>query len=267
MKIPKIHIDIRKVKRYLPTVLTGVSIAGVAVTAYTSYKAGYENCEWDDYDLLPIEDKKKFQRKACVPMVISASVTIGTIIFNQRLNTRQKAELTAAVACLSATLNDFQKEILERHPDEYQEIKNTVYDKHPEIADVDMISFTDYGCLACDSVNLGAGGDDLFYDPFCDRWFRSSLLAVTAAEYHLNRNFALRGDCTLAEFYGFLGLGIPAELDGLGWECTKLADEMDAFWIDFGHNKVTDRCGKEEPFYELMYVMEPYYIKEYSEGL
>ena len=265
MRKPKLNMV--KVKRYLPAVLTGISVLGVGVTAYTSYKAGREKFCIDNFgDDQDDDQKKKDTVKAFIPMAISSSVTIAAIIFNQRMNARQKAELTASVMCLTKVINDYQMEIHDRLEDKQaNEIDKAVYDRNPQFLDkveeVTNITFTDYGCLTCDSVDLGCGGDQLFYDPYADRWFRSSLLAVTAAEYHLNRNFNLRGYCTLEEFYGFLGLGMPDEFESIGWESMKVCDEQGSYWLDFGHNYVTDR-GNEEPFYELFYVFEPYDLSE-----
>lgn len=58
----------------------------------------------------------------------------------------------------------------------------------------------------------------LFYDEFSGRFFHSTLAAVQWAEYNFNRNFALRGDAPVNEFYEFLGLSPIEGGDVIGWD-------------------------------------------------
>ena len=253
-------------KKHAPKLLTGLSIAGVGVTAYTAYRAAWKDegsYEWHS-SINNHYDPKALKKELVVnkiPMIASIAGTSAVILLNHSLNSRKKAELAGYCAMMLKVINDYQSAVLEKAPDHFNEVNFEVMQKNPEFFDkveeVKAITFTDYGCLACDSVDLGAGGDQLFYDSFCDRWFRSSLLAVTAAEYHLNRNFALGGIVGLDMFYGFLGLGIPAEFENFGWEGMKLTEDWGACWIDFGHNYICDGVGGEEPYYELIYVQEP----------
>ena len=45
-----------------------------------------------------------------------------------------------------------------------------------------------------------------FYDHFGDRFFQCTMEQVLQAEYHLNRNFSLRGEASVNEFNSFLGI-------------------------------------------------------------
>lgn len=70
------------------------------------------------------------------------------------------------------------------------------------------------------------------------------------AEYHLNRNYVLRGYAVLNEFYDFLGLENTDYGADLGW----IADGDDGiFWIDFNHRKVVMDDGLECYIIECMY--------------
>ena len=75
------------------------------------------------------------------------------------------------------------------------------------------------------------------------------------AEYHLNRNFAIRGgDGTVNEFYEFLGLAPIDGGDTIGW---AVCDELR--WVDFNHTKVTHK------FYMRYYEKEVVLYEKYYE--
>ncbi len=61
------------------------------------------------------------------------------------------------------------------------------------------------------------------------------------AEYHLNRNFVLRGVASLNEFYAFLGLPETRYGDEVGW---TVADGYS--WIDFEHRLVSRDDGGDD---------------------
>ena len=264
MRLPKLNIDISKVKRHLPAILTGVSIAGVTATAYTSYKAGSKKILWELKESVEPTDDKKELIPSTVAMFASAGVTIGAIIFNQRLNTKQKAELSASIACLTGVISSYQETIRERYSkEEAYVIDHTVIADNPDYVEaVESLKFTDYGSLATDSIDQAAGGDTLFYDSFSDRWFRSSMMAVTAAEYYLNRRYVMNGHAYLSDFYGFLGLAVDPRATELGWEIPSSLEDDDVLWLDFEHNRVTDR-GDDETFYEIIFCREPQPVENY----
>ena len=64
---------------------------------------------------------------------------------------------------------------------------------------------------------------------------------VMDAEYHLNRNFVLRGVASLNEFYAFLGLPETRYGDEVGW---TVADGYS--WIDFEHRLVSRDDGGDD---------------------
>ena len=78
----------------------------------------------------------------------------------------------------------------------------------------------------------------VFYDEFSKRYFQRTLAQVQAAEYHLNRNYILRGYADLNEFYRFLDLP-ETDLGGkLGWSMDAAAEMYGYSWIDFEHKAV-----------------------------
>lgn len=77
-----------------------------------------------------------------------------------------------------------------------------------------------------------------FYDEISKRYFKRTYREVLEAEYHLNRNFILRGYAPLNEFYDFLNLDRTNDGDKLGWSA-EMGDIFYGYqWIDFDHDAV-----------------------------
>lgn len=94
-----------------------------------------------------------------------------------------------------------------------------------------------------------------FYLPCCGKaaFFERTMEEVVQAEYHINRNLALRGKVTLNEFLSFLGLDAVEEGDVIGWDCYIGETQYGYRWIDFNHRHyVTDDgltiCSIDTPF-------------------
>ena len=82
-----------------------------------------------------------------------------------------------------------------------------------------------------------------FYIEGQSQFFERTMEQVLEAEYHLNRNFILRGEATLNELYSFLELPNTEEGERIGWN----QYDGEAFhgyqWIDFNHRYYTTEDG------------------------
>lgn len=112
---------------------------------------------------------------------------------------------------------------------------------------------TGCGVYICPSCGLKVDEEDydseserlLFYDLSSKKYFRTTMAAVLNAQYHVNRNLAIRGDCSLNEYLSFLGVeGIDGG-DDLGWDISYMVEEMDCYWLDFDNYKSTLEDGLE----------------------
>lgn len=74
----------------------------------------------------------------------------------------------------------------------------------------------------------------LFYDSYLNRYFEAPLTAVMDAEYHLNRNYTLRGRASIYEWCEFLGIEAPDGADYIGWDMCGEHDGI--YWVDFEHH-------------------------------
>jgi len=83
-----------------------------------------------------------------------------------------------------------------------------------------------------------------------DIYFQSTAADVIEAEYHLNRNFALRGSASVREFFAFLGIidMFPEEFgDAYGYDVGIMMEDWGIEpWIDFEHWNITDESTGEK---------------------
>ena len=95
----------------------------------------------------------------------------------------------------------------------------------------------------------------IFYDYFSHRDFLAKLEDVIAAQYDLNRLFALRGYAMLNDYYALLGL--PQTDDGaiLGWSLDSGIEFYGYEWIDFINQKHEEEDGSV--WYSIFMPFEP----------
>lgn len=78
--------------------------------------------------------------------------------------------------------------------------------------------------------------------PYEDIYFQATEADIYYAEYHLNRNFVLRGSCSVREFCAFLGVDdqIAKNADYYGWDTEYFYENGLEPWIDFEHSHTED---------------------------
>lgn len=242
------------IKRNSSCILTITASAGVIASTVLAAKAtpkaldaakdAYFRKPEDEGELTKFETFKAMA-PAYIPTVIIAIGTISCIIEANALNQRQRKALASAYGMLSASYNEYRrkaKEIFGEDADD--KIKTAVIKDH-------YISYTS-GFQTCGKeLDYKPSGEELlFYEEFRNEYFQLTMEEVIEAEYHLNRNFALKGYVSLNEFYDFLGLEHTIEGEVLGWSM-----DMEYIWIDFNHQKVTMDDGLE--VYIVQYPIDP----------
>lgn len=223
-------------KKNGPLLLSITSSAGVVVTGITSatgaLKARQKLLEKEERKNDALTTKETLITATpyyILPFTISG-VTIASIFFNHHLTQKDKAALIGVCTLLTTQFEEFKSKVNELYGENatrmVAEAINT--EKAREQAP----------CFKAEETKL-------FYEPISGRLFERTENEVLLAEYHFNRNFALRDYACLNEFYEFLGLEKIPEGDILGW--SKWAGE--AFYgyafIDFEHEDHTTFDGME----------------------
>lgn len=229
----------RFLKKASPTILSCLGAFGVVATAVLAVKAtpkaleriemakeakSLENCE----NLTRMETIATCWQ-CYIPAAATGIATIGCVLGANVLSKHQQASLASAYALVSRQFRDYKGKVKEFYGKEAHErimgslaVEKT---KNPAI----------YNNVTGKIFDFGETGEEqkLFYDSFSERYFQATITQVLLAEYHVNRNFALNGgDIPVSEFYKFLGLDTPKDMEGLSWFVSDYY-----MWVDFAHTK------------------------------
>lgn len=230
-------MDVNKFfRKNASTILTCAGAVGVVTTAVLSVKATpkalqrLDEAKEEKGEELTRFEKVKVAGPTYIPAVLSGVGTLACIFGANTLNKRQQAALTSAYALVDTSYKEYKAKLKELYGEE----------THNNIVDAIAVEKAEKmyinGGYMCDSCNLAVEADSepiLFYDEHSGRYFESTIESVLQAEYHLNRNYILRGYCYLNELYEFLGLEETDYGSVLGW---APKDEGEA-WIEFNHRK------------------------------
>ena len=260
----------KPIKINLQRLLPFLTCVGVVATAVCASKAGMKAQKFLEeqnyiHDPDPVKDfaeeaKLVWQKYILTTMVMG--LTIASVVANRQLTKRQMASIAMLGTASSKLLTDYRRAVMEEVPDKYPDIvrRATSYRVHDvQIAEPPSITCDGFCELITDKPYPG---DDemLFYDELFDIWFRTSLATVRTAQYHLNRNFILRGEVSVAEFYEFIGLDHPDEFNAIGWGPEFV--EGGCTWVDFS-TTLSDNIDGEK-FFIISYTFAPEQLTYYD---
>ncbi len=217
-------------KRASPTILSCLATAGVVATAVVAVRATpkalrlLEEARREKGDELSKVECVIAAGSKYVPAAVIGISTIVCIFGANTLNRKQQASLTSAYMMLHNYHKEYRDKLVQMHgQDTDVQIRNAIAREH------------------CDYHQIGLDAPDgkvIFYDELSGESFLRYEREVMDAEYHLNRNFVLRGYAALNEFYEFLGLPKTEYGDTVGW---STADGY--CWIDFEHRLISQDDG------------------------
>lgn len=200
--------------------------------------------------------------KATAPVYISPIlVGIGTIACFWGANIiskRNQASLMSAYALLDNSYKEYKKKVKELYG---EETHNNIVDSIAKEKCKDVYISSECLCSNCDlELEENTSEPCLFYDEYSHRYFETTIEKVLMAEYHLNRNFTLRGCSDLNELYEFLGLELTDYGSTVGW---SVFNGDDLAWIDFNHRKIELDDGLECYILEMPFAPTPEGVEDY----
>ena len=241
-----------KISRLVPVILSGIAVAGTVATAVLAVKETpkavkiLHNKEVEKGTKLDKKEIVKAVWKNYIPAGCALFATTACIVIANISGKRAIASATAACALASKSFKRYKDKVVELYGKEtHNKIISSIA---AEKSDNKVITA---GCI-CTNASLDFGGNEeelLFYDVFSDRYFRSTISRVLQAEYHLNRNYVLRGYSSINEFYEFLGISTVNGGDDIGWN----GCDGEISWIDFDNHKETLDDGLEVHFIEMIF--------------
>ena len=239
----------RFIRKNSGTILTIMSSIGVIATVVVTSRAApkatklLEEARVEKGSELSKVETVKIVIKPYIPVALTSVATIACMVSANILSYNHQANMAGAYALLDQTYKDYRRKVIEMCGEEtdHKIIEAIAVDRAKEVHISASYMF--------DNVDLSlddrSGKPALWYEEYSKRFFEATIEQVLSAEYHLNRNYILRGYATINEMYDFFGLDPVEWGDDLGWEPM---DEGE-FWIEFNHFKARLDDGTE--FYIL----------------
>ena len=232
-------------KKNSPTILTIIGGVGVIATSVMAVKATPKALEKlkiakeEKGEELTKVEKIKTAGPVYIPAVVTGASTLACMFGANVLNKRYQASLISAYALIDTSFKEYKDKLKELYGEEtHQTIVDAIAVEKAENTYVRG----SYMVSECDQLLDGVTSEPvLFYEEYGNRYFEATIEQVLNAEYHLNRNYILRGYSNLNELYDFLGLEPTDYGSTVGWTPT---DEGE-YWIEFNHRKVILDDGLE----------------------
>lgn len=214
-------------QRSSPTILTFVAAVGVVTTSVMAAKATpkaiqlLDSAKQEKREELTTFEIVQIAAPVYIPTALIGLSTIFCIFGANILNKRQQATLISAYSSLKRYHDEYRNKLLELHGEETDiEIRNAMAREH-----------CNYHQINLDIPD----GKAIFYDEISGESIVRYEREIMDAEYHLNRNFTMRGYAFLNEFYEFLGLPMTEYGGRWGWSMAS-----GIMWIDFEHRLISD---------------------------
>lgn len=242
------------IKKHSSTFLCIVAAGGVIATAILTAKETpkaikiLEQKKAEKEDELTVVEMAKAVAPAYIPATVSGLLTVACIFSANAFDKRQQAAITSAYALVSSNYKRYSAKLKELYGDEtHKKIMESIAADSAKKVDIYASTYFDSGTLGFEDVNEET---ILFYEPYSERYFKSTLYYVLQAEYHINRNFVLGADISLNDFYSFLGIEKTDGGDMVGWSGMDGID-----WIDFENVRLALDDGT--PYYIISPMFEP----------
>lgn len=248
-------------KRNSPKILTILAAMGTVSTAFATARATpkalllIREAESQKGEDLTALEKVKVAAVPYIPAVLLGSATVICIFGAQMLNRRVQSSMASAYALLDQSFKDYRRKLKELYGDEADKkvIEALAVEKSQTV--YINASYLDGPCDL--ALEENSSKPVLWYDEYSKRFFTASLEQVLMAEYHLNRNYILRGEAVINELYEFLGL----EPTDWGAEAGWAPMDEGMFWIEFNH--IPAKLDDGSVFYIIEMPFEP--ILNYDE--
>ena len=214
-----------------PRILTGISVAGVVVTAALAVKAGPELKKHAiiakevkrkmESEKIPVgEIRKQSLRNGAVylkdltPTIISGSITIGCILGSTKILMDRNTALIAAYKLSDISYKELVRDVgEEKVADIVKEREKTRYNAIPP--------------------RIEGRGDVLCFETYSGRYFWCTSEHINLAKMKANERLAKSGDCSLNYFYHWLGLDPIPLGNEYGWTTSSYNGMIDTGGIDW----------------------------------
>jgi len=212
------------VNENMPTILTGVGVAGTITTAYLTGRASFKAARLIEDEQrkerlqeemtngayrreLSTAGKAKLVWHLYLPPAAMGITTVASIVMANRVSSARLAALTVASALSERRFQEYRDKITEKFGDkEATKVRDEIAQEHVLKNPHDTRQ-----------VIIAGSGDVLCYDMLTGRYFMSSAEKIRKAENRINHELNNFMHASLTEFYEEVGLPPTTYTDMVGW--------------------------------------------------
>lgn len=203
--------------RNLPAILTGMSVAGMAVTIWNAKddtikavqileeRRAEEFNNDDTFDDFTAWEMVKESWTCYLPTMIFGSIAIGCTIASQSINARRNAVLAGLYTLSENTFKEYQHKVIEKIGEK----------KHREVKD--EIAKDRLAKVSLNNIIITGNGNTLCLDALSGRLFRSDIEFIKQVVNDFNRRLMTEMWKSLNELYYDLGLESNRLGEAVGW--------------------------------------------------
>ena len=211
-----LHVITKTLSDNAPTILSGIAVAGVVGTAVLAVKATIASRdEILDVNLSRGSELGPMTVRQCaestwrnyIPTTICGTATIACIIGGNAIGLRQQAAVLGAYTLVDGAFREYKDKVHEivgvqkaRKVDD--EIQKDRLEKNPPVDK---------------QIVITGLGEQLCYDSFTGRYFKSDIEAIRKAANDVNARVLSEMYASQDEFYSLLGRGPTTIGQELGW--------------------------------------------------
>jgi hypothetical protein len=207
-----------------PAILTAIGVTGTISTAIFAARGAFQAADvlrgaQEEHDQEekshPFDTKEKLSLtwKLYIPAAISAGMTVGAIIFANRISDKRAAVAASAYAFVEKQFTDYQRKTKEKLGDKKEKAMRD------ELAE-DNFRARD---LRQQIIITGKGSTNCF-DSWSNRSFQSDMQTLRKAVNDFNCQVIADDFGSLTEFWSLIGLSPTDQSDNIGWTPDRLLE-------------------------------------------
>lgn len=205
----------RALRSNSPGILTAMGVTGTLTTAYLATKAGMKHARYmrDEGPNMSVKEETKLVWKFYIPPVLSASVTVASIVGASRVGSRRTAALTAAYSLSEKAFSEYKEKVIEKFGEGKERSVRDEIAQDRVTRDANVTKEI-----------LISGGNILCCELFTGRYFESDMERLRKAQNDLNNKLVNGVYASIDDFYHLLGLPGTSCSGDIGWESDKLLE-------------------------------------------
>lgn len=205
-----------------PTILTGIATTGVVTSAILAARGAFKAAEVlkldEDLHLLlderhTLKEQFNLTWKCYIPAAGVLVFTVAAIIGANQIGHRRAAGLAAAYTVSERAFSEYREKVVEKMGEK----------KEKEARDEVVGDRMARNPLSDKTIVVG-DGEVMCYDAFTDRYFRSSVEHLRAAQNTINHMINTVSYASLGDFYREVGIPATSGAEEVGWNSDRLME-------------------------------------------